>query len=140
MEPLDLTGAHPRPTRAELGGIVFLPRTIDKTRASLPGGTLNGYTIPGFSASMLEELGISVEAFTAAVAAAKTDDDVLAFVREHAVAGGAQKWNEYALNREVYLGNRAEAIAENPWLAGHPEIVKSLDFVQYMEDHGLDDD
>jgi Domain of unknown function (DUF5069) len=140
MEPLDLSQAHPRTTRAELSGITFLPRSIDKFRASLPGGTLDGYTIKGFTGQMLENLGISPEAFQAAVAEAKTDEDVARYVREHAVAGGAEAWNTYVLNREVYLGDRAKAIAENPWLAEHPEITLSLDFLQYTEDNNLDDD
>jgi hypothetical protein len=139
MEPLDLTQAHPRTTRADLSGITFLPRSIDKFRASLPGGNLDGYTIEGFTGRMLESLGISPDAFRAAVAEAKTDDDVARFVREHSVTGGAEAWNTYVLNREVYLGDRAAAIAENPWLAEHPEILLSLDFLQYMEDNGLDD-
>src|SRR5580658_6516712 len=116
MEPLDLTTTRPRTTRAELSGIVFLPRSIDKLRASLPGGNLNGYSIEGFTGRMLEHLGISAEALRGV---------------------GAEAWNTYVLNRELYLGNRAEAIAENPWLAEHPEITLSLDFLQYMEDHGL---
>jgi hypothetical protein len=140
MEPLDLSQRHPRTTRAELAGIVFLPRSIDKFRASLPGGNLSGYTIEGFTGRMLENLGIKPEAMLEVVAAAKTDEDVAKYVRENAVAGGADAWNSYALNRELYLGNRTEAIEENPWLADHPEITKSLDFLQYMEDNGLDDD
>jgi Domain of unknown function (DUF5069) len=140
MDPLDLSQQKPRTTRAELAGITFLPRSIDKFRAALPGGNLNGYSIEGFTGKMLKDLGIAPDAFQAAVAEAQTDDDVVAFVRAHAVAGGADAWNDYALNRELYLGNRTEAIAENPWLADHPEIVKSLDFLQYMEDNGLDDD
>lgn len=139
MEPLNLSQAHPRATRAELSGITFLPRSIDKFRASLPGGNLAGYTIEGFTGRMLESLGISSEALCAVVAEAKTDEDVARYVREHSVAGGAQAWNTYVLNREVYLGDRTAAIAENPWLAEHPEITLSLDFLQYMEDNGLDD-
>jgi hypothetical protein len=139
MEPLDLSKARPRATRAELAGITFLPRSIDKFRAALPGGNLAGYTIEGFTTRMLENLGITPAALQAVVAAAASDEDVARYVREHAVAGGADAWNEYARNRELYLGNRAEAIAENPWLAEHPEIKYSLDFLQYMEDHNLDD-
>jgi hypothetical protein len=139
MEPLDLSRARPRATRAELAGITFLPRSIDKFRAALPGGNLAGYTIEGFTTKMLESLGIMPAALQAVVAAAESDEDVASYVLEHAVAGGAAAWNEYARNRELYLGNRAEAIAENPWLADHPEITFSLDFLQYMEDHNLDD-
>jgi hypothetical protein len=95
MEPLDLSKGRPRATRAELAGITFLPRSIDKFRAALPGGNLAGYTIEGFTTTMLEKLGIVPAAL--------------------------------------------QAIAENPWLAGHPEIKYSLDFLQYMEDHNLDD-
>ena len=140
MEPLDLSKAPPRRTRDEIAGVVFLPRSIDKFRAALPGGNLSGYTIEGFTEKMLGELGIARDAFQSAVTAAKSDDDVASYVQEHAVAGGAKAWNEFANNRELYLGNRAEAIAENPWLADHPEIKYSLDFLQYMEDNGLDDD
>jgi hypothetical protein len=138
VKPLDLSNARPRGTRAELAGILFLPRSIDKVRASFPGGNLNGYTIEGFTTRMLENLGITVDAFTAAVERAENDEDVARFVREHAVSGGAEAWNEFALHREVYGGDRAEALADYPWLADHPEITLSIDFLQYMEDHNLD--
>jgi hypothetical protein len=138
MEPLDLSKGRPRATRAELAGVTFLPRSIDKFRASLPGGNLNGYTIEGFTEMMLKELGISPDSMRSVVAEAKSDEDVARYVRENALAGGAKAWNDFALNRQLYLGNRTEAIAENPWLADHPEITLSLDFLQYMEDHNLD--
>jgi hypothetical protein len=38
MDALDLTKAPPRAPRETLAGVVFLPRTIDKMRATLPGG------------------------------------------------------------------------------------------------------
>jgi hypothetical protein len=140
MEPLDLSTAHPRAARAELAGVTFLPRSIDKFRAALPGGNLFGYSLDGFTGRMLENLGIAPDAFAAAVAAASSDEDVANYVREHGVAGGADAWNTFVLNREVYGGDRAEAIAEHPWLAEHPEIRLSIDFLQYREDNGLDDD
>jgi hypothetical protein len=138
MELLDLSAHKPRPGRAELAGVTFLPRSIDKVRGLMPGGVADGYTVEGFSEAMLEKSGISVDAFTAAVAAAKTDADVAAFVTEHAVAGGIDTWNGLVLNRLLYNGNREEAIVENPLPADHPEITHSLDFLQYREDHGLD--
>ena len=96
--------------------------------------------LEGFTEQMLTTLGISVEAFVAAVAAAQSDDDVVRFVREHAKPEGADSWNDYVRNRLIYNGDRAEAIAENPWLAEHPELIYSLDFLQYREDNGLDED
>ena len=140
MEPLDLRNAHPRPARAELDGVTFLPRSIDKFRAMLPGGDLGDYNVEGFTGRMLESMQIAPDAFVEVVKRAKSDEDVASFVREHAAPGGADAWNEYVLARELYNGNRAEAQAENPWLADHPEITKSLDFLQYREDNGLDDD
>ncbi|MEA2690146.1 MAG: hypothetical protein QOD51_2753 [Candidatus Eremiobacteraeota bacterium] len=59
MEPLDLFSAHPRKARAALAGVTFLPRSIDKFRAALPGGNLAGYSLEGFAGRMLENLGIA---------------------------------------------------------------------------------
>jgi len=140
MEPLDLSTTRPRRAREELAGVTFLPRSIDKFRAALPGGNLAGYTIEGFTEKMLDELGISVDALAGVVAGAQTDDDVARYVKEHAVAGGIDAWNGFVLNRKLYGGDREAAIAENPWLADHPEIQLSIDLLQYKEDHGLDDD
>jgi hypothetical protein len=137
MEPNDLRNSKPRRARDEAGGIVFLPRSIDKVRATLEGGHLGEYTIEGFTQMMLDQFGISVDDFTQAVRAAKTDDDVVAYVRAHAKPGGIEAWIDFATHREVYKGNRAEAIADHPWLAEHPEIVYSLDFLDYTEAHGL---
>lgn len=52
MAPLDLRKAPPRGPRAQLAGLVFTARLIDKLRGSLPGGDLNGY-LPFIGFSML---------------------------------------------------------------------------------------
>lgn len=50
MEPLNLSTTPPRSPRVKVGGIVFTARIIDKLRAALPGGELNGYfAFTGFS-------------------------------------------------------------------------------------------
>jgi hypothetical protein len=86
MSPLDLTQHPPRPCRAELDGIVFLPRAIDKVRAALPGGKLGSYLnlkeeIPTLSGLFYRRMHVSHEEFTAAVASAETDADVAAWLR-----------------------------------------------------------
>ena len=48
--------------------MTFLPRSIDKFRAALPGGNLSGYSLDGFTGRMLENLGIAPDAFAAAAA------------------------------------------------------------------------
>lgn len=76
MEPLDLTKAPPRSPWLQLHGIYNMPRTIDKLRASLPGGNVGEYHIDGFSRRMLDGLGVSEDALRGVVAEAKDDRDV----------------------------------------------------------------
>ncbi len=85
MTPLDLRLHPPRPCRAELDGIIFLPRAIDKVRASLPGGHMGAYlnlaSIPTMSSLFYHRLGIAHEEFAAAVARADDDAEVAAWLR-----------------------------------------------------------
>lgn len=129
MEPLDLRAAPPRSPHAELAGIVFLPRSIDKARAALPGGDLGEYSIEGFTTAMLDKLGIEEAAFLAAVAAAESDAGVAEYVTKNARPGGGDAWNAFVKHREIFNGDRAEAEAEIPWLAGRPDIRLSLDML-----------
>ena len=78
----DLREHPPRGPRVLLGGLYFLARTIDKTRAKLQG-TLGLYKVtPGISGYLFEWLGITEEQFTDAVRAAQDDDDVVAWLCE----------------------------------------------------------
>ena len=127
MEPLDLTQGPPRPPRAELAGVMFLPRSIDKIRATLPGGKLGEYVIAGFTTTMLETLGIGLADFTEAVRTAASDDEVATFVKSRATADGIASWHAYALARKPRGGDRDAAIATYPFLAGREEHGLSLD-------------
>lgn len=135
MEPLDLRNSRPRSARAELAGIVFLPRSIDKVRASLPGGELGDFSVEGFTTIMLEKLGISPADFTEAVRTARTDDEVAAYVLAHAIPGGVQAWHDFVLPRAIYNGDRADAIVDFPYLALHPEVTLALDFLDLQDDY-----
>jgi hypothetical protein len=130
VDALDLRKAPPRRPRAELAGVVFMPRSIDKIRATLPGGELGAYTISGFTATMFDMLGIALDDVTATVRSAASDDDVAAYVREHARPDGIKAWHAYVLAREPRNGNRAEAIAAYPFLADHPDLRLSLDVLE----------
>ena len=85
MDSLDLTRRPPRSPRLPLAGLnlFMLARTVDKLRATLPGGSLGTYQIPGFSARLLERLGIAEDEMRDAVARADSDEAVAAWVREH---------------------------------------------------------
>jgi hypothetical protein len=127
MTPLDLRIAPPRLPRAEAGGIVFLPRSIDKTRALLPGGHLGDYTIDGFTQWMFDKFGIERDAFTAAVAAAEDDDELATFLLARANPGDIDAWNAFALRREPRNGDRAAALEAYPWLHARPDLIFAVD-------------
>ena len=106
MESLDLRTAPPRSPHEELAGLCMLPRTIDKLRASLPGGHLGAYQIAGFSARMMEALGISEADLRDVVARAADDAEVAAWIREHTDASAYQAINESL--KGITIGDRLE--------------------------------
>ena len=129
MESLDLTTAPPRPPHAALGGVIFLPRTIDKTRAGLPGGKLGLYKIGGFSETMFEMLGFDEAAFTKAVAAATGDDDVLTFVIGATTPEHIAAWNTWVSQRRPGGGDRTIALSVFPWLPDDQDVPLGLDAI-----------
>jgi hypothetical protein len=85
MEPLDLTVRPPRGPRETLLGCAFLPRTIDKVRAELPGGKLGAYIVTGpraISGWLLHKLKIDPAELRTVVANAANEDEVVAWLRE----------------------------------------------------------
>jgi hypothetical protein len=75
----------PRAPREELDGLVLMPRTIDKIRATLPGGDLGPYHIaPGLSQVLLDTIGVELSALRVAVMRADSDDDISAWLQTHA--------------------------------------------------------
>jgi hypothetical protein len=82
MTPLDLSVRPPRGPRVLLGGFPMLARMIDRTRSRLPGGNPGAY-IPlaaGLSGRIFDAMQIDPDDFAAAVASARTDDDVLTWL------------------------------------------------------------
>jgi hypothetical protein len=77
MEIRDLSAQPPRRWCEELGGIKWLPRLIDKTRAALVG-TLGSYLYgqSPIDRSLLRAFGLRYRDFTKIVSNALTDDDV----------------------------------------------------------------
>jgi hypothetical protein len=58
-------------------------RTVDKIRATLPGGNIGEYQITGFSSSLLNALEIAEATLRAAIARAESDAQVADWIREH---------------------------------------------------------
>jgi hypothetical protein len=82
MTPLDLRSKPPRGARETVLGFYFLPRTIDKLRAALPGGNLGPYLnhATGFSAFVVRRLGLGMDEFRAAVAQAENETEIIAWL------------------------------------------------------------
>jgi len=119
----DLRAHPPRSPRAMLAGLVFLPRTLDKTRAKLQG-TLGPYKVaPGLSGYLFEWLGITEDAFTDAVRAAATDDDVAAWVVAHCDPGTFDSINERLSMRGIRDDEHfREVLPRYPLLHERPEL------------------
>ena len=84
MLPLDLTMRPPRAPRESLAGLAFMPRTIDKLRAEMPGGKMGKYLNrpDGLSAFMCKRIGIDMDELRAVVASAQDEDSIAAWLRE----------------------------------------------------------
>jgi len=80
----DLTQRPPRSPRVRLGGYVILPRLLDKARATIAGknGEYN-FACP-LDQRFLEFAGLEAQALKQQVAAAKSDGEVLAWIRQQA--------------------------------------------------------
>jgi hypothetical protein len=85
MDALDLTQRPPRSPRELLPGLDLLmaARTVDKIRATLPGGNLGQYQITGFSSSLLNRLGIVEGLLREAIAKAASDAEVADWIVQH---------------------------------------------------------
>lgn len=135
MEPLDLTKRPPRSCYAELDGLMFMPRTIDKLRALLPGGNPGVYfintTMKGMSQFVFDRLGVSEAEVSEAVARASSDDDVAAWLRERTDTSLYPALNETLKRiRPKHAedpAHFAEIYAQT--LAAHPELEIIIDII-----------
>lgn len=78
---MDLTKESPRSPYDRLGGIVFLPRAIDKGRADLEGKLGAYFSRTGYSKTLLDFLGIDPEAFIQALKDRPTDQKMWEWVQ-----------------------------------------------------------
>ncbi|MBM4436136.1 MAG: DUF5069 domain-containing protein [Actinobacteria bacterium] len=99
---MDLSKGVPRSPYESLGGIVFLPRTIDKARAELSGGLGEYVSRTGFSKELFEFLGIAADDFIEALSTRATDADVWAWVSARMQAKTREEiaaWNHKMMTR-----------------------------------------
>ncbi|HEY0384026.1 MAG TPA: DUF5069 domain-containing protein [Candidatus Elarobacter sp.] len=128
MQPLDLTRRPPRGPREILAGIAFMPRTIDKLRAEMPGGNMGRYLNrpDGMSAVMCKRIGVDMDELRAVVASAADEDEVAAWLRERVspelAAETTAKLPTFSMDR--LPPEFQERVRENhPVLAQRPELL-----------------
>ena len=122
MEPLDLTTSPPRSARAELAGIAYLPRAIDKIRAEFPGGDLGEYVVLGkngatVTGSFYRATGITHHELVHAIRSASNDAAIGAWLRSRLDDETIAKWNERYRQRTI--GDIVGPLREKMFLA-HP--------------------
>jgi hypothetical protein len=81
---MDLTREYPRGPREQLGGLMLLPRAIDKARAQLEG-TLGQYKYYGcrFNRKLFNTLGVTDDEFLDAVRRSPDDESVVEWITEY---------------------------------------------------------
>jgi len=127
MEPLDLTMQPPRGPRETLAGLAFMPRTIDKLRAEMPGGNMGPYLNrpDGMSAVLCKRAGIDMDELRAVVAAAASESEIAAWLRERVTPEAAAETSAKlaSLTMDRLPPDFQERVRRNhPVLAQRPEL------------------
>jgi hypothetical protein len=95
MQPLNFQFDRPRGPRVKLAGMIFTARIIDKLRAALPGGNLNGFLpFNGFSEAWQKYSGIDLHDLYNVVRDAADEDEVVAWIEERTVGLDRDAFNE----------------------------------------------
>ncbi|HUN28342.1 MAG TPA: DUF5069 domain-containing protein [Alphaproteobacteria bacterium] len=135
MTPLDLREKPPRGVREMMLGCYFLPRTIDKLRAELPGGEIGPFLNhdTGFSAYAVRRLGLDMDEFRDAVAGAPDEDAVVAWLSERIDPSAVQALNaklETFVIERMSPEDQALVRQRHPVLERRPELSKLLDIIE----------
>ncbi|HTD36617.1 MAG TPA: DUF5069 domain-containing protein [Candidatus Limnocylindrales bacterium] len=135
MEPLDLESRPPRGPREQLLGFCFLPRTIDKIRAELPGGKIGGYLVAEstMSSYLLHKMGVKLDELRAVVARAADENEVVEWLRERVDPAVAEQ-----VNAKLASSSIADAPPEkqqiirdrHPVLAERPDVVNAFEMLE----------
>jgi hypothetical protein len=134
MTPLDLRTRAPRSTRETMLGFYFLPRTVDKLRAELPGGNMGHYLNhdTGFSAYVVRRLGLDMDEFRRAVGEASDEPAVVEWLASRidpATAAALNAKLETFVVERMSPENQVLVRERHPVMAERPELSKVLDIL-----------
>lgn len=139
MTPLDLRTHRPRSVRATILGFYLVPRTIDKLRAELPGGHLGAYVNhdTGFSAYIVRRMGLEMNDFRNAVAAATDEEAVVAWLAARIDTSLAPTVNA---KLESFVVERMSAEDQALLRERHPVMVQRPDLTAILDILEADDE
>ena len=134
MTPLDLRTRRPRAPREMMLGFYFLPRTVDKLRAELPGGHLGPYLNHdrGFSAYVVRKLGLDMDEFREAVGAAPDEPALVEWLAARVDVATAPALNaklESFVVERMSPEDQALIRDRHPVMADRPELSKIIDIL-----------
>jgi hypothetical protein len=119
----DLRAHPPRSPHVMLGGLYFLARTIDKTRAKLQGTSGLYKVTPGISQYLFEWLGITEDDFTETVRTAKSDEDVVEWLLARADRDTFRAINQRLSERAIRDDEHfAQVLPRYPVLREYPHL------------------
>ena len=135
MEPLDLETSPPRGPREQLLGVCFLPRTIDKIRAELPGGKTGGYLVAEstMSSYVLHKIGVKLDELRDVVARAAGENEVVEWLRARVDPAVAAQVNAKLASSSIAdaTPEKLEIIRQrHPVLADRPEVVNAFEMLE----------
>ena len=138
MKPLDLRSRPPRPPRDTMLGVYFLPRTIDKLRAELPGGHLGAYLNheTGFSAYVVRRLGLNMNELRESVANAADEGAIVDWLRARIDLDTAAELNA---KLETFVAERMSAADQALLRERHPVLATRLTLSKILDILEADD-
>lgn len=116
-------------------GFYFLPRTVDKLRAELPGGDLGDYLNhdAGFSAYVVRRLGLDMNEFREAVADAPDEAAVITWLATRLDAAFAPTLNaklETFVVQRMPPDDQVLMRQRHPVMASRSDLSKLLDIIE----------
>lgn len=144
MTPLDLTKTPPRKAVCDDGGMIYLGRTIDKVRATLPGGNPGEFIVGSPEATstlslyLLRVLKSTEDEFREVVRNAATEADVVAWVDARTTPEKRARWNEWIAGfriRDLPEENKPFFDRSNPSTKALSREMLVVDALDYEDAH-----
>ncbi|MGA8535536.1 MAG: DUF5069 domain-containing protein [Candidatus Tumulicola sp.] len=134
MTALDLRKHAPRGPRETMLGFYLLPRTVDKLRAELAGGSLGAYLNhdTGFSAYVVRRLGLDMNELRNAVAEAADEAALVEWLAARVDPAAAPVLNaklETFVIERMSPEDQILVRRRHPVIAARPELSKILDIL-----------